>query len=146
MSTVELNNLSGDLYNLMLILRKKMFNWDEMMKTFTVPPSNVKVIFYLKRNGDSSISEIAKNLLISKSNMTPIIDNLISEGMVNRYDDPNDRRILRIKLTDKAHKVLKSQEEQIKNTIAKKISVLDSEDLECLKHHVAGIKDILGKI
>jgi DNA-binding MarR family transcriptional regulator len=146
MSTVGLNNLSGDLYNLMIIIHKKMFNQDEMIKNLPIPPSHVKVIFYLKCNGSSSISEIAKNLTISKSNMTPIIDKLISEGMVNRYDDPNDRRILRIELTDKAHKFIKGRENIVKNSLAEKISVLNSEDLKCLKHHVAGITDILEKI
>ncbi|WP_027626436.1 MarR family winged helix-turn-helix transcriptional regulator [Clostridium lundense] len=146
MSDTKLNNLSKDLYNLMLNLHRKIFNHDEMMKNLPIPPSHVKVILYLKHNGDSSISEIAKNLLISKPNMTPIIDKLVSENMVNRYNDPNDRRILRIELTSKAHEFIKKQEEMIKNTLSEKISVLSSEDLEYLGHHVTGVIDILGKI
>lgn len=146
MSTDKLNNLSGDLYNLLLNLHKNIFNFDGIMKNFPIPPSHVKVIFYLKKNGSSSISEIAKNLIISKPNMTPIIDKLICEGMVNRYDDPNDRRILRIELTNKAHEFIKNREEIIKSALAEKISILNSEDLEALSHHITGITDIILKL
>lgn len=146
MNTDKINNLAGDLYNLFFNLHRKFLNPDEMMKNFPIPQSHVKVLFYLKRHGDSSISEIAKNLIISKPNMTPIIDKLISENMVNRYDDPNDRRILRIELTKKAHEVIKKQEEIIKNNLAKKIYALNSNDLESLSSYVIGITNIISKI
>ncbi len=34
--------------------------------------------------------------------MTPIIDRLVEHGLVNKFPDPKDRRILRVELTDKA--------------------------------------------
>lgn len=146
MINTELNKLSGDLYNLMLHLHKKIFNPNEITKNLPIPPSHMKVIFYLAHHGTCSISEAAKNLTISKPNMTPIIDKLISEGMVTRYNDPDDRRILRIELTEKAHEFIKEQEEAIKNNLAQKISSLNSEDLEALNAHVRGIIDIILKV
>ncbi|KZL89600.1 MarR family winged helix-turn-helix transcriptional regulator [Clostridium magnum] len=146
MSTTELNKLSGDLYSLMLYLHRKFFNPSEITKNLPIPPSHIKVIIHLAHHGACSISEAAKNLTISKPNMTPIIDKLISEGMVTRYNDPNDRRILRIELTEKAHEFIKEQEEAIKNNLAQKISSLDSKDLEALNTHVRGITDIILKV
>ena len=37
---------------------------------------------------------MAKDLSISKPNMTPIIDKLVKEGYVDRYYDDNDRRVI----------------------------------------------------
>lgn len=146
MINTELNKLSGDLYNLMLYLHNKFFNPNEITKNLPIPPSHMKVIIYLAHHGTCSISETAKNLTISKPNMTPIIDKLITEGMVNRFNDPDDRRILRIELTEKAHGFIKKQEEIIKNNLAKKISSLNTEDLEALSDHVMGITDIIAKV
>lgn len=146
MSSNQLNKLSGDLYDLMLCLHNKVFHPHAAMKNACIPPSHMKVIIYLARMGTSSISEVAKNLIISKPNMTPIIDKLISEGMINRYPDPNDRRVLRIELTDKANEFIKKQEQAIKNNLAEKISSLNSEDLEALGKHVTGITEIISKI
>lgn len=146
MSANQLDKLSGDLYNLMLYLHNKIFHPNETTKNLPMPPSHVKVIIYLARRGASSISEIAKNLAISKPNMTPIIDKLINEGMINRYNDLNDRRILRVELTDKAYKFIKEQEEIIKDNLAKKISSLTDEDLKALGEHITGITEIILKI
>jgi DNA-binding MarR family transcriptional regulator len=96
--------------------------------------------------GTSSISEVAKNLEISKPNMTPIIDKLIAQGLINRYNDPNDRRVLRIELTDKAYELIKKREEILKNNLAEKISSLTVEDLEALSKHIIGITNIISKI
>ncbi|QZY54422.1 MarR family winged helix-turn-helix transcriptional regulator [Crassaminicella profunda] len=146
MHKVELKKLSEDLYHLFLHLHKKIFDPHEIIKNFSIPPSHVKVIMYLRHNGTSSISGIAKNLTISRPNMTPIIDKLITEDMVKRYYDPNDRRIIRIELTDKAHEFIKEQEEKIKIDLGKKISSLNSEDLETLREHIVGITDIILKV
>jgi DNA-binding MarR family transcriptional regulator len=146
MSTVELNKLSGDLYNLSFYLHSIIFHQKEILKNISMPPSHFKVIMYLKRKGSTSISEAAKHLTISKPNMTPIIDKLIAEGMVNRYNDPDDRRIIRIELTDKAREFLKEQEQIIKSILAKKMSSLDSDDLESLSKHVPSITDIILKL
>jgi DNA-binding MarR family transcriptional regulator len=146
MSTFELNNLSGDLYNLSFYLHSIIFRQKEIMKNMSMPQSHIKVIIYLKHRGTSSISETAKHLTISKPNMTPIIDKLISEGMVNRYNDPDDRRIIRIELTDKAHEFLKEQEQIIKDTLAQKMSSLNPKDLESLSKHVSSITDIILKL
>jgi DNA-binding MarR family transcriptional regulator len=146
MGTNQLNKLSGDLYNLMLYLHNKFFHLNEITKNLPMPPSHVKVIIYLARMGTSSISEVAKNLEISKPNMTPIIDKLIAQGLINRYNDPNDRRVLRIELTDKAYELIKKREEILKNNLAEKISSLTVEDLEALSKHIIGITNIISKI
>lgn len=146
MIETNLNKLSDELYNLLLILHKKVINPDETMKNFSMPPSHFKVILYLKRKGTSSVSDIGKSLTISRPNMTPIIDKLISDGMVHRYNDTNDRRIIRVELTDKAHEFVKEQEDTMKKILTNKISTLNPNDLESLKYNVEEIINILMKI
>ncbi|WP_287165311.1 MarR family transcriptional regulator, partial [Clostridium sp.] len=104
------------------------------------------VIIYLKHNGNCSISKIAKDLLISKPNMTPIIDKLISENMVTRYTDSKDRRVIRVELTEKGSIFIKDQEKLVKTLLAEKISNLSSEDLQYLSDHIIQIKNIILKI
>ncbi|ENK1242417.1 MarR family transcriptional regulator [Clostridium botulinum] len=146
MHNIQLNEISQDLYDLLLKLNKKLLNPDELKRNFPLPPSHVKVIIYLKHNGNCSISKIAKDLLISKPNMTPIIDKLISENMVTRYTDSMDRRIIRVELTEKGTYFIKTQEKLIKALLAEKISNLPVDDLKYLSDHIVHIKDIILKI
>ncbi|MGO5064892.1 MULTISPECIES: MarR family winged helix-turn-helix transcriptional regulator [unclassified Clostridium] len=146
MHSIQLNEISQDLYDLLLNLHKKLLNPDELKRNFPVPPSHVKVIIYLKHNGNCSISKIAKDLLISKPNMTPIIDKLISENMVTRYTDSKDRRIIRVELTEKGTDFIKDQERLVKDLLTEKISNLPSDDLKYLSDHIVHLKDIILKI
>ncbi|SFB12457.1 DNA-binding transcriptional regulator, MarR family [Clostridium frigidicarnis] len=146
MDNLNLNGLSNNLYDLMMILHKKVFNMGEIMKTFPVPPSHVKVIFFLSHNGPCPVSMIAKDLEISKPNMTPIIDKLLSEGLVNRCYDENDRRIIIIELTDEARKLFKRQQQKIKDMLCDKISHLDADDLDSLNLIVPKMLKITSKL
>ncbi|KOR26623.1 MarR family transcriptional regulator [Clostridium sp. L74] len=146
MHNIQLDEISQNLYDLLLKLNKKLLNPDELKRNFPLPPSHVKVIIYLKHNGNCSISKIAKDLLISKPNMTPIIDKLISENMVTRYTDSRDRRIIRVELTEKGTIFIKDQEKLIKALLAEKISSLPIDDLKYLSDHIVHIKDIILKI
>lgn len=113
---------------------------------FSIPPSHVRVIFCLVESNASPISQIADNLGISKSNMTPIIDNLISSGLVNRYPDSRDRRILRVELTDKAFKLLDSARIAICNSFVEKISPLSDDEVVMLNDSISNLITILKKL
>ncbi len=53
--------------------------------------------------------------------MTPIIDKLIQENLVERFTDPNDRRIIRVRVTEKGHEFcLKQRKKKLKSILKKK--------------------------
>jgi DNA-binding MarR family transcriptional regulator len=145
-SKEDLNGISDDMYTLLIYLNSRIFNPGIMLKGLSIPPSHMKAIFYLKRTGPCPVSKIAKDLIISKPNMTPIIDNLIAEGLVYRYDDPNDRRITMIAPTKKADDLIKKNEKKIKEALAQKIAILDEKDLDTMKRVIPELTEIIMKI
>lgn len=132
MDEKNLGKLSHDFFVLIMQLHKDVVKPEEFMKGLPIPPSHGKVIFYLAQKGPSSVSNIAKDLCISKPNMTPIIDKLLEAGYVNRYEDPNDRRVLRIEVTAKAHEAFKMKREVAMDLLKLKLSTLNDEDLKSL--------------
>jgi DNA-binding MarR family transcriptional regulator len=46
-----------------------------------------------------TLTELAERLSCVRSNITQLMDRLESDGLVRRYDDPDDRRIVRAALT-----------------------------------------------
>ncbi|GAB6168031.1 MarR family transcriptional regulator [Clostridium carnis] len=146
MNNANLDKVSGDLLKLLLELHKKIFNQEELVKGLPMPPSHVKVIFHLAHRGPSAVSHIAHDLGISKPNMTPIIDKLISEGYVNRYEDPKDRRILRVELTSKACELFENQKKRTKDMLSTRISVLSEDDLKLLHESVENLSKVFGKL
>ncbi|WP_373599470.1 MarR family winged helix-turn-helix transcriptional regulator [Paraclostridium bifermentans] len=146
MNNIDLTKVSDELFHLLMQLNSKVFNHDKMVKCSPLPPSHVKVIFYLFNNGSSSISDIASMLAISKPNMTPIIDKLIKEDLVYRKEDPNDRRKIRIDLTEKAHNLALEHKKRLKESLLSKISTLSEEDLFKMSDLVSQLTNIIVKL
>lgn len=55
---------------------------------------------------DSSVGEIAAGLMISNAAAAKLIDRLVKRHLLVREEDSQDRRVLKIKLTTEAQKVL----------------------------------------
>ena len=146
MDEKNIKNLSEQFFQLIMQLHKKVLKPEEFMKGLPIPPSHAKVIFYLSHKGSAPVSVIAKDLLISKPNMTPIIDKLFEEGYVNRYEDPKDRRILRVEGTEKAKEILNFKKEIAIKSLINKLSQLEDEDIDHLSKHLESICNILDKI
>ncbi|MDE2028100.1 MAG: MarR family transcriptional regulator [Candidatus Omnitrophica bacterium] len=51
-------------------------------------------------------NEISQLMLVSRANITGLVDSLSRKGLVERIDDPNDRRVNMIKLLPKGERLL----------------------------------------
>lgn len=138
--------LSEEFFKLLMQIHKKIIKPDEFMKGLSIPPSHGKVIFYLAQKGPSSVSNIAKALCISKPNMTPIIDKLLEEGFVTRSEDPNDRRILRIEITQKAMDIFKMKRHFAISSLQTTLSTLEEKDQNTLKEILPKFNEIISKL
>lgn len=146
MDGFDYDNISRELFKLIMQIHRKTVRQDEFLKCTSMPPSHMKVIFYIQHFGPSTVSDVAKNLNISKPNMTPIIDNLVSSDLVKRYEDPNDRRKILLEVSEKGHKFLNKKKQEIVSSLSSRISTLKSEDdLKTLKESVEKLNEIIAK-
>ena len=51
-------------------------------------------------------NEISQLMLVSRANITGLVDSLFSKGLVERINDPNDRRVNMIRILPKGEKLL----------------------------------------
>ena len=157
----NLINLSNDFLHFLWIIKNNMFSeeklikkfpsniekeWDKYIEKYPMPPSHIKVLYYLNSNNKCSVSQIAKSLNISKPNMTPIIDRLISYDLVSRYTDSNDRRILRIELTPKAIEIFECLKSTLVENVCAHLSLLSDQDLKTLQDSINNISLIVKKL
>jgi len=75
--------------------------------------SQCHAIVEIGRSGEVSLNELAELLALDKSTMSRTINNLVEDGLVIRELHPEDRRYVKIKLTDKGMKVFKNIEESM---------------------------------
>lgn len=67
---------------------------------YTIPQRIV--MGYLFRHGDLSVKELSQQVGLSHSTISGIVDRLERKGLATRIQDPQDRRITKVSLTDLA--------------------------------------------
>jgi len=68
----------------------------------------LKVMFLLFFSGPSRMSEIASALGVSLASATGVVDRLVERGVALRDGDPEDRRVVLCRLSDKGAELISS--------------------------------------
>ncbi|MCW5822414.1 MAG: MarR family transcriptional regulator [Cyanobacteria bacterium TGS_CYA1] len=68
--------------------------------------SDFGVLEALLHKGDLPINALGSKVLLTSSSMTAAVDRLESQGLVERKNDPNDRRARLVSLTPKGQKLI----------------------------------------
>ena len=104
------------------------------------------VLKLLYRNEILSMSEIGCKLQIPKPHVTAQIDKLIVESLVERLDDPNDRRIINIRLTEKGKENHNKIAQDVSEDMQQRIKQLDPQKRTELLESSQKVRDILNEI
>ena len=95
----------------------------------SITHSQWTVLYFVKKNRNINIKDLANLLDTTSSAATQIVDGLVNKGLLSRRRNPDDRRTLKIELSEKS----KNQFDSIKNKSFKMLSslfdVLDNDEL-----------------
>lgn len=127
------------------IMAKKIIRLD-MQSNDIVSINQLMVLGSLHEHGSLSISEICKKLLISKPQMTIIVDKLVKSDLVYRIYNTKDRRTININLTEKGNEYCKNLLETLKKNLTRKLITLSKEDLTTLLSSVEITESILKRL
>lgn len=100
-----------------------------------------QILGVLEHHNKLAISEIGKKLMIPKPNMTSNIDKLVSDGMVKRIPDSEDRRVIKISITQKGYDYIKESRIFIINNIKNNLAPLNGKELENLNECIKNIRN-----
>jgi len=78
----------------------------------TFPQYNVLRILEVSENGQDTITNVSKILVVSGSNMTGVAKRLERGGFLIRKSDPNDERITLLEITPKGRQTLRNVAEE----------------------------------
>lgn len=97
-------------------------------KNLPVTPDQFRVLTHLWKTDGMQQSELALCTNRNRANVTRIIDILEREGIVVRQDDPNDRRVFRIYLTDLGKQLKKETANCAQQSIEDSLAGVPEED------------------
>ena len=94
-----LQSITGNLFEALPLLPKRLVRVDAITKKFDMPFSHVQILCMLS-SGGMSIGQISRSLGIAKPNITPLLDNLAERGLLERRRSDKDRRIVNVELLE----------------------------------------------
>ena len=94
--------------------------------------SEMHVIENIGLTKERTMSDTAKDLNVTSGTLTTAIDNLIKKGYVERRRSVEDRRVVKIKLTEKGRSAFRSHEDFHKDLVISALQQLDSHEEEVL--------------
>ena len=142
--TVSIDKIIGNLIYLHPLLSKSLTR--SIRSKTNLNPGSLYILGMLDKYEILSMSEIGCKLSIPKPHVTAQVDKLIAEEMVERLFDPNDRRIVNIRMTEKGKEDFIVIKQEVTKDMRERIQKLDEFKLATLSESTQHVRDILSDI
>ncbi|HBT19130.1 MAG TPA: hypothetical protein DEA52_03650 [Clostridiaceae bacterium] len=141
-----IEELGTEIFQANMLIHSKLINFQTMAKVCDLPPSHIKMLFFLKKSGEKTMGDLAKLMEVSKPNVTPIVDRLMADGLVARKEGEKDRRKLLVFITKEGEAFIHELHEKAKVQMGLVLEVLSKEDLQKLYEAAVNLTEILRKL
>ena len=129
-----MNNNGGYLINQIQKISSRKFN--ELLKEKNIDEFNGSqgvILYSLWNNKELTIKEIGKITGLAKTSLTSMLDRMEEKGLIRRKDNSEDKRSIKIMLTDKAKELEKDYNDisnKMSNVFYKKFSDKEINEIE----------------
>jgi DNA-binding MarR family transcriptional regulator len=89
----------------------------------------VKSLFFITNHGSTNFKKLATALKVTPSNLTGVIERLVEQCLVSRKENPDDRRMLLLKATEKGESLVAELRERRLSYLNKALADLSPEEL-----------------
>jgi len=86
------------------------------------------------------MNELSRLLMVTGGNVTGVVDQLVKEGLVERVDEPTDRRAWRVKLTRAGDKAFAEMARAHEEWVVELLSGVSRRDSDALMQLLARLK------
>jgi len=104
----------------------------EIWMELPVTMAQLKSLFFISNNGNTNLRKLAEALNVTSTNTTGIIDRLVKQGLVDRSEDPTDRRMLFLCTTAKGEELVTRLRERKRGYLKEVLSRMNDTDLQSL--------------
>ncbi|CAH1199301.1 Transcriptional activatory protein BadR [Paenibacillus plantiphilus] len=101
------------------------------------------ILGVLYRQGELSLKDLTNNLLVTKQNITGMVQRLKQGGYLSAWEDPADRRITRVGLTDLGRQVFEELFHSSSASNEDTFSSFSREEVEQLSELMAKLVNVL---
>jgi len=126
------------------VSRMRRTAYDQLMKPLGVTRAQWWVLAHLSRHDGMMQTKLADALEVGKASLGSLIDRLVAGGLVERRDDPADRRAKRVYMAKAGRQLLKRMTQEENQFNERTLGPLSPTDRETMIRALAHIKQLLS--
>lgn len=88
-------------------MRRTMRDFILYVRESGLSMSHMGALFHIHREGKCGVTELGHHLDVTSAAASQMLERLVQQGLILRTEDPDDRRVKQIVLTEKGDRVLK---------------------------------------
>lgn len=134
---------AGRLLQFLPFIHERFLN--PMEREVDVSKQQLFALMLLYRKGANTMSGLAGCMHISKQQLTQLVDKLLKLQYVVRETDPEDRRVVRIRISDVGVEMVETRMRQSRERLAVKLDALSAEELGELSDMMSRIMELVDK-
>jgi|GEM_PF-2198495 len=143
----KLHELTEHFTVIIPLLQRQIFDKMELpdFAPKRLPPASYRVLMLVDELGSAIVSELSARLIITRSNMTPLLDKLEKHELIKRRPCEQDRRNVFVEIAPAGAALCRYYQEQMAQRFKDMLGGLEDDDLYQLSHHMGRFKSILIK-
>ena len=131
------------IFSIRKLMQAGEFYTKELNKKYQVSAPQLNCLISLYENGHLPPSQIAKYIMVKSSTVTGIVDRLEQKGLVKRFRNSPDRRVITIELTDSGKNLAKNAPPPIQQKIIDGLKKLSKDELDQIIFSLTKLTDML---
>lgn len=140
--TKKLNDILVSLFNSVLKMEEDAI---KNSSNHNLSITEVHTLAAIGAGKAKTMTQVAANLKISVSTLTTAINKLVDKKYVNRFRVPEDRRIVKIELTEAGVEAVREHEEFHRNMIGEALAELSEEEQQILLQSLDNLQDFFKR-
>jgi len=140
----KIANIIENLLYVMPVINKKLMsvNPRRILADKRLSRLHIMIMGTLERNGKMRASEIGREFMILKPQMTRLIKELVDAGLVDQIPDLRDKRAKYIILTEQGKFARKKFRQLLKKSIAERLTRLSGDEVDEFSVLLTGLQHI----
>jgi len=105
-------------------------------------------VLVISRFGENGVRPgvLAETLSLEASSLVRVVDHLIESGLLERHEDPNDRRAKILRLTDEGRKTAELMDQALRPFRRKLFGAFEPADVEACLRVLSGLPDVIANL
>lgn len=130
---------------LVRVVRAVLLHPDTLSPLSDMPIAQLRCLNAVARGEGRKMQEVASELGIKLPAMSQIVERLVQREMLERRNDPRDRRVTRLHLTENANTLLQATQKIRERYLAAAVAQLDTDVIERLSADLLLLADASEK-